>query len=104
LGNELAAPLTCAVVRSPDGIRARATALREDPKATLAEVTAWRYVALRGVELGLEYLEVSIPQTHPAGAEAEVDFGEFYWMLNGKENIKVGMFAVRLSHSGFLAT
>ena len=36
-----------------------------------------RYVARRRVELGLLRQEVSIPQTHLAGAEAEVDFGEF---------------------------
>jgi len=67
--------------------------------ATLAEVTVSRYVARRRVELGLDQREVSIPQTHPAGAEAEVDFGEFYSTLGG-ENIKYWMFVMRLSHSG----
>jgi hypothetical protein len=47
-------------------------------EATLSEVTVSRYVARRRVELGLDQREVSIPQTHLAGAEAEVDFGEFY--------------------------
>ena len=46
--------------------------------ATLAEVTVSRYVARRRVELGLDRVEVAVPQTHPPGAEAEVDFGEFY--------------------------
>jgi transposase len=68
--------------------------------ATLAEVTVSRYVAHRRVELGMGQREVSIPQTHLAGAEAEVDFGEFYSVLAGQKNVKVWMFAMRLSHSG----
>jgi transposase len=68
-------------------------------EASLAEVTVSRYVARRRVELGLEQREVSIPQTHLAGAEAEVDFGEFYSVLDGN-NIKCWMFVMRLSHSG----
>jgi hypothetical protein len=47
-------------------------------QATCSEVTVSRYVARRRVELGLLTREVSIPQTHLAGTEAEVDFGEFY--------------------------
>ena len=42
------------------------------------EVTVSRYVARRRVERGLGTREVTVPQTHPAGEEAEVDFGEFY--------------------------
>jgi transposase len=68
-------------------------------QATLAEVTVSRYVARRRVELGLDQREVSIPQTHLAGAEAEVDFGEFYATIAGVV-IKVWMFVMRLSHSG----
>jgi hypothetical protein len=45
--------------------------------ARLAEVTVSRYVAQRRRELGLADIEVTIPQTHLPGAEAEVDFGEF---------------------------
>ena len=67
--------------------------------ATLAEVTVSRYVARRRVELGLEQREVSIPQTHLVGAEAEVDFGEFHATIAGVV-IKVWMFVMRLSHSG----
>ena len=69
-------------------------------QASLAEVTVSRYVAHRRVELGMEQREVSIPQTHLAGAEAEVDFGEFYSTLAGEKNVKMWMFAMRLSHSG----
>lgn len=68
-------------------------------QATCAEVTVSRYVARRRVELGLETREVSIPQTHLAGAEAEVDFGEFYATIAGLV-VKCWMFVMRLSHSG----
>ena len=58
-----------------------------------------RYVARRRVEFGLLTHEVSIPQTHLAGAEAEVDFGEFYATIAGLV-VKCWMFVMRLSHSG----
>jgi transposase len=67
--------------------------------AMLAEVTVSRYVARRRVELGLDRVEVAVPQTHPPGAEAEVDFGEFYATVAGTW-IKLWMFVMRLSHSG----
>ncbi|MCW2628477.1 MAG: hypothetical protein QOF66_3328 [Mycobacterium sp.] len=68
-------------------------------QASLAEVTVSRYVARRRVELGLLTHEVSIPQTHLVGAEAEVDFGEFYSTIAGVV-VKCWMFVMRLSHSG----
>ena len=58
-----------------------------------------RYVARRRVELGLDRVEVTVPQTHPPGAEAEVDFGEFYATIAGAL-VKLWMFVMRLSHSG----
>ena len=67
--------------------------------ATLAEVTVSGYVAGRKVELGLDRVEVAVPQTHPPGAEAEVDFGEFYATVAGVW-VKLWMFVMRLSHSG----
>ncbi|MGH3801667.1 MAG: IS21 family transposase [Pseudonocardiaceae bacterium] len=67
--------------------------------ARMAEVTVSRYVARRKIELGLGRVEVAVPQTHVPGAEAEVDFGEFYARLDGVL-IKVWMFVMRLSHSG----
>ncbi|MGH8878438.1 MAG: IS21 family transposase [Stackebrandtia sp.] len=67
--------------------------------ARLAEVTVSRYVAGRRVELGLDRVQVAVPQTHPPAAEAEVDFGEFYAHIAGAL-IKVWMFVLRLSHSG----
>jgi transposase len=67
--------------------------------AQVAEVTVSRYVAGRKIELGLDRVEVMVPQTHPPGAEAEVDFGEFYTTVAGVL-IKVWMFVMRLSCSG----
>ena len=51
--------------------------------ATLAEVTVSRYAAGRWVELGLNRVEVAVPQTHLPGAEAEVDFGELHARVAG---------------------
>lgn len=67
--------------------------------ATCSEVTVSRYVSRRRVELGVVDIEVCIPQTHPRGAEAEVDFGEFYSFVAGQW-IKCWMFVMRLSCSG----
>lgn len=67
--------------------------------ATCAEITVSRYVGRRRVELGVVDIEVCIPQTHPAGAEAEVDFGEFYSWVAGQW-VKCWMFVMRMSHSG----
>jgi transposase len=67
--------------------------------ARLAEVTVSRYVAQRRRELGLADIEVTIPQTHLPGAEAEVDFGEFHIDLAGVD-VSCWMFVMRLSHSG----
>ena len=67
--------------------------------ARLAEVTVSRHVARRKVELGLDRVEVAVPQIHEPGAEAEVDFGEFYATVAGVW-MKVWMFVMRLSHSG----
>jgi transposase len=67
--------------------------------ATCSEVTVSRYVARRRRELGLITVEVAVPQTHPPGAEAEVDFGEFWFQIAGVL-VKCWMFVMRLSCSG----
>jgi transposase len=67
--------------------------------ATLSEVTVSRYVARRRTELGLDRAEVSVPQAHLSGAEAEVDFGEFHAMIAGVL-LKLWLFVLRLSCSG----
>ena len=67
--------------------------------AVLSEITVSRYVARRRVELDLVHVEVCIPQSHEPGAEAEVDFGEFYTAIAGAQ-VKLWMFVMRLSHCG----
>jgi len=67
--------------------------------ATVAEVTASRYVARRRAELGLDNIEVMVPQSNEPGAEAEVDFGEFHAQVAGVL-LKLWMFVMRLSCSG----
>jgi transposase len=67
--------------------------------AQLSEVTVSRYVARRKVELGLDGVAVSVPQTHLPGAEAEVDFGEFHAFI-AEVLTKCWMFVMRLSNSG----
>jgi len=67
--------------------------------ATLAEVTVSRYVARRREELGLDKVQVMVPQAHAPGAEAEVDFGEFHAVIAGVL-VKLWMFVMRLSCSG----
>jgi len=70
-----------------------------EQSAVVSEMTVSRYVARRRVELEMVKVEVSVPQTHEPGAEAEVDFGEFYATIAG-QLVKVWMFVMRLSHSG----
>jgi len=67
--------------------------------ATCSEVTVSRYVGRRRIELGLKHMEVSVPQIHEPGAEAEVDFGEFWARIAG-ELVKCWMFVMRLCCSG----
>ena len=67
--------------------------------AAVAEVTVSRYVARRRVELGLDKVQVMVPQAHLPGAEAEVDFGEFHAVIAGVL-LKLWMFVMRLSCSG----
>ena len=67
--------------------------------ASVSEVTVSRHVARRRLELGLVSVDVAIPQTHLPGAEAEVDFGEFWAVIAGAP-VKCWLFVMRLSHSG----
>ena len=67
--------------------------------ATVSEVTVSRHVARRRTELGLDHVEVAVPQAHEPGAEAEVDFGEFHAVVAGTM-LKLWMFVLRLSCSG----
>ena len=67
--------------------------------ATVSEVTVSRHVARRRTELGLDRVDVAVPQEHLPGAEAEVDFGEFHAVIAGTL-LKLWMFVLRLSYSG----
>jgi transposase len=67
--------------------------------ASMAEVTVSRYVARRRAELGLDKVQVTVPQDHAPGAEAEVDFGDFHAVIAGVL-VKLWMFVMRLSCSG----
>jgi hypothetical protein len=65
----------------------------------LAEATVSRYVVRRRRELGLDRVDVAVPQIHLPGAKGEGDFGEFYTTIAGVR-LKLWMFVMRLSHSG----
>jgi transposase len=68
----------------------------------LSYSTVRDYVRVRRAQIDVEagrQVEVFVPQEHPPGAEAEVDFGELWVVLNGVKT-KCHMFIFRLSHSG----
>ena len=67
--------------------------------ATVAEATVRACVARLRRELESGRQVVTIPQLHPPGEEAEVDFGEVSVWLAGVETV-LPMFVMRLSHSG----
>lgn len=61
------------------------------------------YIARRRPQIAIEAGRVSadgfVPQTHPAGAEGEVDFADLWVVLRGVKT-KTQLFTLRLSHSG----
>ena len=67
--------------------------------ADIGESTVRRYVAAVKAAQGTVPAQVTVPQHHVLGAEAEVDFGEAHIYLNGVL-IKVAVFVMRLSASG----
>lgn len=77
--------------------------LRDEHGATdLSYSTVRDYVRIRRAQIDLEAgrrVEAMVPQDHAPGAEAEVDFGEVYVILDGIKT-KCHMFVYRLSHSG----
>jgi len=73
--------------------------LIEEKGGVMAESSVRHLVARLRRELGSGRSLVSVPQTHPEGREAEVDFGEFYVAIAGVLT-KLFMFVMRLSHSG----
>lgn len=67
--------------------------------AQVGESTVRRYVADAKRRLPPVLVEVKVPQTHPLGAEAEVDFGQVSFFLDGLLT-EGWMFVFRLSASG----
>lgn len=82
--------------------RILARLIEEHGAQELSYSTVRDYVRVRRAQIDVEAgrrVEVFIPQEHAPGAEAEVDFGEVYVVLNGVKT-KCHMFIFRLSHSG----
>lgn len=72
--------------------------LLTEQDAQVSESTVRAYVASVREELIDRAAAVTIAQTHVPGAEAEVDFGEFWAIVEGQQT-KLWMFAMRLSAS-----
>jgi transposase len=73
--------------------------LVDEHGAQVAESTVRAFVAQVRAEIAGKVGDVAIVQDHQDGAEAEVDFGEF-WIYIGGISTKVYLFAMRLSASG----
>ncbi len=68
-------------------------------QATVGESTVRGFVAQLRAESRTGLAVAMVPQTHPPGVEAEVDFGEF-WAVVGGVQTKLYLFVLRLSCSG----
>jgi len=73
--------------------------LVEEHGAEVSESTVRRYVGSMKKSHALSVSDVCVPQTHPLGDEAEVDFGQVRFYLDG-EQVEAWMFVMRLSASG----
>ena len=73
--------------------------LVDERGATVAESTVRAYVGRVRREFESGRAVVTIPQAHPPGEEAEVDFGGVSVWLDGVLT-ELSMFLMRLSHSG----
>lgn len=73
--------------------------LVEEHGAELSEGTVRRYVVVVKARQQVPLAEVAVPQTHPLGDEAEVDFGTVSVYLGGALT-EVQLFIMRLSASG----
>jgi transposase len=73
--------------------------LIEEKGGVMAESSVRHLVAGLRRELNSGRSLVTVPQTHPVGREAEVDFGEFQAVIAGIVTT-LWMFVMRLSHSG----
>jgi transposase len=72
--------------------------LVEELDAEISESTVRRYVAEAKKKRAFSVPQVMVPQSHPLGEEAEVDFGQFSFMLEGVM-VEAWMFVMRLSAS-----
>lgn len=82
--------------------RVLARLVEEHGAEELSYSTVRDYVRVRRAQIDVgagRRVEVFVPQEHEPGAEAEVDFGELWVVLNGVKT-KCHMFVFRLSHSG----
>jgi transposase len=73
--------------------------LVEEHSVTVGESTVRRYVAEVRRRQSVPLIEVMVPQHHPLGAEAEVDFGSIHVYLAGVLT-ELPLFLMRLSASG----
>jgi transposase len=73
--------------------------LIEERRADIGESTVRRYVAEVKARRPVALAQVNVPQSHPVGEEAEVDFGQISFRLSGEQVIG-RMFVMRLSASG----
>ena len=73
--------------------------LVDEQGASVSEGTVRRYVATVKGRRAIPVSEVMVPQTHPLGYEAEVDFGAVSFVLDG-QLVSGWMFVMRLSASG----
>ena len=73
--------------------------LIDEHDAEVSETTVRRYVAMAKGRRPIVAREVMVPQSHPLGYEAEVDFGSVSFFLSG-ELQAAWMFVMRLSASG----
>jgi transposase len=81
--------------------RVLARLIEEHGAEELSYSTVRDFVRVRRAQIDVEAgrrVEVFVPQEHAPGAEAEVDFGEVWVVLNGVKT-KCHMFVFRLSHS-----
>jgi transposase len=73
--------------------------LVEEHGATVSEGTVRRYVAEVRARHDVAMVDVFVPQRHPLGEEAEIDFGTISVYLGGLL-VEVQLFVMRLSASG----
>jgi len=73
--------------------------LVDERGAVVAESTVRAYVSRLRREFDSSTTLATVPQVHPPGEEAEVDFGDVHVWMAGVLT-KLSMFVMRLSHSG----